>query len=65
MFRREKPVRRTTQVFASLLQDIDLSPTDQVPNSLSGQQTRHRTLCSRLYVFPRGARSPLIGGACT
>ena len=27
--RREKPVKRTTQIFASLLQDIDLSPTDQ------------------------------------
>jgi len=36
---REKPVKRTTQVFASLLQDIDLSPTDQVLNSLAPAST--------------------------
>ena len=56
-------MKRTTQVFASLLQDIDLSPTDQVQNSLSLAcicAIKRPAEGSR--VSARVACDPLIGG---
>jgi len=55
-------VKRTTQVFASLLQDIDLSPTDQVLNAVFGRQIFHRTFCFwRLECVSVGGCDQLIG----